>query len=605
MGLIIVGCSSALALAWRRRIEEQLPLTLTGIIAILYGFGIAGKLPWGINAVIVCSIVAWIFAVYQLWHLRAAGLQLLLTPGALLLMTVFLWLLLSFRVHTVHVWDDFSHWMLAAKNMVYYDTLPSVVEKSTVAYRSYPPGATLFEYLWTKLSGSFNEGDPQRGMNLLLLSFLIPAMRKQKWRSWFRALCTACALFLIPLAYNHVAYSSIYVDTLMGCVMLYGIYMWFSSERDAFAYVSIGCAVVLLPLLKSSGILLVFLMLAIIGIDLFLNRRSVCHKRIVRGFVVLILAAGLSALSWYVFLALNHVTDSMNSSSFSLTSLFNVLRGQGEEYQKATIHHFFVKLTEANVIANDSRLKPSVALIMAVYTGIVLLLTCLPSDDKDKKRRWLAGLWGLEAGMICYAGAILFTYLFFFMPHEARYLYSFGRYLCPMLIPMTGIALIALDELQGYRFGFLPALVAVISLLILPETASIANSTLWANEHAMQLQISLQKHVISSEDIQRLSPETDKVFLIASPEQGYDFFLNAYHISPVQTQPATWWISKDKTENWKEAVSGGNYTHLYSLVESFKPEEGLLIKAPDMIQKGILYQIQHYPEGICLSEATE
>ena len=41
MGLIVTGYSSALAFVWKKRIEEQLPIVITGLILILYAFGIA------------------------------------------------------------------------------------------------------------------------------------------------------------------------------------------------------------------------------------------------------------------------------------------------------------------------------------------------------------------------------------------------------------------------------------------------------------------------------------------------------------------------------------------------------------------------------------
>ena len=604
MGLIMTGCSSALAFVWRRRFEEQLPIVVTGIILVLYAFGIAGKLILGVYTVIACAFLSWIFVVYKFICSPRDAVRLMLTPGAVMLSLVFLWLLFSFRTHTVHVWDDFSHWALAVKNMVYFDALPSVVENATVSYRSYPPGSTLFEYLWTKLSGGFNEGDPQRAMNLLILSFLIPVMKNRSWGSWFRVLCTTCVIFMLPLAYNHAAYRCIYVDTLMGCIMFFGLYTWFLSEKDIHATISTGCTVVLLPLIKTSGLLMTAIVLIVIVLDLFSDKSWVDYKKKWQEGA-LIGATILSAMTWRVFLTLNQVSETMISNNFSFAGLFNVLIGRGKEYQIATIRNFLDRMMESNIIANDSRLRLSVVMLMCIYAVVVLVLTFLRVNDKKRKKRWISVLWNLGIGMAVYTSAVLLTYLFAFKPHEAEGLYSFGRYLCPMLIVLTGMLWIALDELQSYRFKFLPSAAMLIGIVLLADPTSISNSTFRANDQGTRLQYALQERRISDEEIQLLDEKTDKVFLIVSPEKGYDFFLNAYHITPVQTQPATWWVSETKPEKWHDVLTNGSYTHLYSLEESFTLENEVTILEPDMLQSGILYRIQHNSEGTKLIEVTE
>ncbi len=277
--LMVLVQTSALALVSRKRLEEQLPIAVTCTIMTLYAFGAVGKLAWGIYAVGAGTLGAAIFLLYRLPKVWKEALRLLITPATAVLMLIFVWLFICFRRHTAYVWDDFSHWMLAVKNMVYLDAIPSFEQQAAISYTSYPPGATLFGYFWTKLSGGFNEGDPQRAMNLLILSFLLPMMRTQDWRGWLKSLCMAASLFVLPLVYNQAGYSCIYVDTLMGCVMLHAIGTWFASRHDAHDCISIGCALVLLPLLKTSGLFFAVLCLAIMGVDWLLSQYTLYDER--------------------------------------------------------------------------------------------------------------------------------------------------------------------------------------------------------------------------------------------------------------------------------------------------------------------------------------
>jgi len=72
--------------------------------------------------------------------------------------------------------------------MYIFSALPSGMAEATVTYTDYPPASTLFSWFWTQLSGVFNEGDSQRALNMMMLCFLLPAMKEQEWKHLGKAL---------------------------------------------------------------------------------------------------------------------------------------------------------------------------------------------------------------------------------------------------------------------------------------------------------------------------------------------------------------------------------------------------------------------------------
>lgn len=169
------------------------------------------------------------------------------------MLAAFVWALLSFRAHMLYEPDEFSHWGTVLRNMMHFDAIPAGVKEANITYTDYPPATTLFAYFWTRLSGGFNEGDPQRAMNIMILAFLLPAMRAQRWKRWGSALCMACALFVLPTLFNSGAYYTIYADVVLGCVFFHALYAWFFTPRDRGGVLLTGGSLFLLPLIKEAG----------------------------------------------------------------------------------------------------------------------------------------------------------------------------------------------------------------------------------------------------------------------------------------------------------------------------------------------------------------
>ena len=110
-------------------------------------------------------------------------------------------------------------------------------------------------------------------MNIMILAFLLPAMRAQRWKRWGSALCMACALFVLPTLFNSGAYYTIYADVVLGCVFFHALYAWFFTPRDRGGVLLTGGSLFLLPLIKEAGGGLCLIALAVMAADLAGERR--------------------------------------------------------------------------------------------------------------------------------------------------------------------------------------------------------------------------------------------------------------------------------------------------------------------------------------------
>lgn len=360
------------ALLLRRRLEEILPLSVALIVGVQYAFGLFGWLSAGFYAVLaLCALSLALLAVRLLRGGLGELRRFLLTPGSAVMLAAFVWALLSFRAHMLYEPDEFSHWGTVLRNMMHFDAIPAGVKEANITYTDYPPATTLFAYFWTRLSGGFNEGDPQRAMNVMILAFLLPAMRAQRWKRWGSALCMACALFVLPTLFNSGAYYTIYADVVLGCVFFHALYAWFFTPRDRGGVLLTGGSLFLLPLIKEAGWGLCLIALAIMAVDL-IGERNRSGLRRVRDAGCLAAAALAGGLSWKAFLAV-HQTQRVWSLSAGFTEILDVLLGRAPSHRMRTVENFFFSLTDAGLFGQGGVIQLSL-LIWLLLLGVLAAL---------------------------------------------------------------------------------------------------------------------------------------------------------------------------------------------------------------------------------------
>ena len=127
----------ALAVQFGRRLEQTFAPALFIGILVLYLFGLAGPLLWGLGAVSLLGGAAGVWLVVQAVRRKQLFVHRWLTPGAVVLvgMVFFIAWMQSGRLAIGN--DEFSHWAYTVKIMTNHDQL-SVWHASEAGFGEYP-----------------------------------------------------------------------------------------------------------------------------------------------------------------------------------------------------------------------------------------------------------------------------------------------------------------------------------------------------------------------------------------------------------------------------------------------------------------------------------
>lgn len=611
------GCT---AMITRKRFEEQLPLAVGLVVSVLYGFALFGQLQAGAYVVLGAAAAALAGQAVLLIRDRARKpWRQIITPGCMAFFLIALWLLISFRGYMFWEWDDFSHWGLAVKNMYIFTALPSGMAEATVTYTDYPPATTLFSWFWTQLSGVFNEGDAQRALNMMTLCFLLPAMKDQEWKHPGKALCMSALLFMLPLALDISIYRGLQVDGLLGCMILYALYAWFLCDHDRFLLMNIGCTLFLLPLVKEMGVAFAAVVLLFAAADHFVHTNR-SWKNTLKLVVLLAIPIALGKLSWDWYLKVHQVGQVWDKSVISLTGFIDVLLGRGMVYQQEVLRRFPEAFFSAERWHPGHILKISYAMwiiLTAVGQKWIVSRCC---DDQQKKRLRL-GFRLLLAGMIVYLAALFVMYLFMFRSDEARKMISFDRYLSSYLLPMIGMTFLTATKVwvcpaeKGNLHA--PLCILVCLFLVINPLLVVQETVLGCDQNTANYEKRMDE-LLPENVVSHLDSETDRVYIVACGDDGFQYYLDAYQLTPVHIQEGMWttWPVAEKTDLWTEkpaieyapsewaqALLDGSFTHVYldTIDERFVNDYSSLFEAPQAIQSAQLYHVEAHGDGVKLA----
>ena len=618
MAGILFGWAGCSALSMKKRFEQQLPFAAGIIIAVLYAAGLFGELTAGLYLIFAGTAVAFLTLIVLLSLRRSEHLfRYLFTPGMAAFLAAVFWLLVGFRGYMFSGWDDFSHWGLAVKNMYIYSALPAGVSQATISYTDYPPASTLFSWLWTLLSGVFNEEDPQRALNMLMLCFLLPAMKDQDWRKPGKALSMAVLLFGFPLLFSTSAYRTLQVDTLIGCVSLYVLYAWFLCRHDVCTYTGIGISLFLLPLIKEMGFAFALLLIVIIGADMFLDSKRQ-GKRCVIVIGLFVMAVAAASVSWRSYLQLYQVAEVWNKNKISLDVIGQMLLGQANTDYYAIARSFINALCAPDLWQMPPSAQISfVCWLLLAFAVTQALLRTAGEQDKRLKRMYRL----LFAGLLVYLCVLLCIYLFLFRLDEALNVNSLERYLASYLLPLIGftvlLAVYRLDDKLS-NVGVHAPLCGLICMLFTISPQTVLQQALVMKEQNTVVYEQRMQELIPISTYEYLDQKSDRVYYVAVQDNGEKYYRAAYQFTPIPIQDGMWsaWpvaIKKDdwhdKTaiaftpDAWMQLLKTDGFTHVYldTVDERFKKDYASLFESESAICSGQLYRVTHNETGTVLT----
>ena len=102
--------------------------------------------------------------------------------------------------------------------------------------------------------------------NVILFSVIVSFIKNYNWKNFYFGFTTVLICGLISVFFYPKIFTSIYVDAVLGLLLVYILLTYFTNKHSKFVVISISLAIFMLTIVKSSGTVL-----AILGIIVILS----------------------------------------------------------------------------------------------------------------------------------------------------------------------------------------------------------------------------------------------------------------------------------------------------------------------------------------------
>ncbi len=613
---ILFAIAAAMAVFWRRKTEQTVAMACFACIVILYICGLGGWLPAGVYG---CIGLAGISLLYLIWRGvkdRTAWLTHLITPGLLACGLVGVWVWLAHRNRLLSAWDEFSHWGLVVKNMVYFDRFGNSPDATTY-FKGYPPGTALFQYLWCKLYGSFQDAYLIRATNVLSFSLLLPLFAKLNWKRCWAFVPLFFVMMCLPLTFFSGFYTELYVDALLGLLFAYILYSYFSADTmDSFLVANLALAGFVLTLTKAAGAGMALMAYLIIGMDWWRRRR---HPEPTGrwkgrfGFVCLPASLLAAKMSWDWYLKVTHTSQPWaGMKQLTWPAVWEFLRGQAPDYRYTVLKNFIMAAWERPL--QPYILPMNLIMWVLLLAAIAFLLLWLVKDKAQRRRLGVAAA-GLFGGGVLYTTSLLILYLFTYTQYEAIRLASYerymGTYLLGALVFLVFMTLqYALQQAEGRQV--VHAMAAVMAgMLLFTNLRPCAQVTIRRGA-SIQKTAQLRAPFASLYTFcQSLACDTDRLYVVCQQSDGKEYWIARYTATPIQINEGCWslgtpygeqdiWTRPIPCSEWQKQLKAYTYVYLHLVDDQFRREYAADLEQPETIRAGALYRVINQGEQVLL-----
>lgn len=385
---------------------------------------------------------------------KSVRLKAVLSPG---LFGYLILCVIAVRVSNARLcqWDEFSHWGTVVKDMFYSKRL-GIYPDAVSSYKTYPPGAALWELYFASYFKEWNDWPAIIAYNLLLIQWMMPLFgclrfRHEERNGWLTVskyglfiIIFVIIVYLVPYLYyspfEGIAWRSIYVDRALGIGFSWLLFMHFGTpldKKDTFYYFSVALGMGFQFLLKGTGIFFVLLALMMIIPDVILTGREEKRKILVRYGIACIFPV-LTIFTWYTGLRIMNVSRVWDVSAINIRSIIKLLSGQEEPWRYDIIKKFpdFLNRIALQFYHGSIMLTiPAYPLFWAAGTCFVSALNGRRNKETEKRNLLIVFATLLE--FVIYELVILLIELYVLTPIEGQQMSSAPRYSADFCIGMS------------------------------------------------------------------------------------------------------------------------------------------------------------------------
>ena len=444
--------------------SEFLPVTvLTGIGIMMFIAGLLNIMPETVKLLTAFSLGS---LVYVFW--KKKSFENIFSNGMIFFLLGSVYLAFFLSNMPLEYYDDFSHWGLIVKEMLWTDRLPNF-SSNTILFQSYPPGTAVLLYFIGKILGD-TEGIMLFGQGMLYLSCITPMfalLRKRKFLGWL--LVVPVTLYFLTGNLGIVALS---VDTALSLLGIAGtaILIYFYREKCLVdAILPLMLITTYVNVVKNSGIMFVVILVGLY-FALILKERVVKSSTAIGGMVIMVTPL-LFKFLWDKHVKLVFADGSSTKHAMSVENYKNVFGEKPTE----SVFQITKDLLWSSVNIQSTEIK--IFVIILVTVGLILILKKMNVVAGIKEavvlpRRKECGLLFFMIGIyIAYQLGLWATYVFSMPLAEAVVLASYNRYNTTIIMYLLGVALIyflvELDQMEQKPVALKAATVGISFVLVL------------------------------------------------------------------------------------------------------------------------------------------
>jgi len=611
--LVVISSGSAICAAkCRKKYEEVLPVTCAACVFLLFVFGILGILETGVYIVLGLSALAYVWSAIYVCKRKCIKefATNFFTPAFLCFLILTVILVYAIYGKLLDSWDEFSHWGDIVKVMTTLNDF-GTNPQSFSAFKSYPPGMALFQYLLQKvnilvLGERFSEWHIYVAYQILTMVFLMPLLNKLSFKKPLTMIAAIVICFFAPWLYFNNIFTAVYIDAFLGLLTGAGLAMVFLHEKeDAFYTAGIMSVCCMLVLAKDSGMLFAVFVAGAYILDKIGYYKAKGWNWKVFGFGVVgpMLAAILPKLLWNIHLASHHIRKAF-AAKYELGKVFAYLTDESYWHERAVIMNFYKAFMRKSVTFGETGIQFSYFVLFVLLIVVSVLLMWLTGRMRNRRKgHCLLWIFLMTTLFIVYVGGLLITYLFKFSDYEALQLASFDRYM--NTVYLAGWIFILFVMLYcGCQKGWKSVVFAVLTLCLVMSATPMKRVGDYLQRKPVEASRNVRQNyetIIS--EIELYCDGDEKIYFISQETSGYDFWIVKFCARPNSFADGNWsigesfydgdvWSKVITAEEWQsELVEEYDMVALYKLNDYFVQEFGVVFENPQDIAVNEIYRV--------------
>lgn len=480
VSLIMCAFNGTIVFLSQKKFGKCMPVSMMLMTFILYysqflfhTFQVGYYVIWGITILFLFCIL------HEFRYHSRNFVTLMFTEGFLCFWIIVVICIVIDWHEVINDWDELAHWGVMTKELLRLDDWYSIETSRLLYHHDYPPFVSLFEMLWCKLRGGFNEVMLYHAIHIFTLTLLTPPIIDGEEERFFKTnvkikrfvniLLTNLIVIVIIKIFDYYSniFETIYKDIILSVMFVYGISLISNKkalyEKMDFCGLVLCCSALLLT--KQMGICFVLVIWLYYGLSLWRNRKDLWNQRKSKFIqsITLILVPLFHLSIWKLYIKKNGLSGQFDLGKIKVNKVLDVFgTGNGENLKRLTFDRFISELYERDIIG----IPGTITYVTASITICILLWIIW----KNSKEIWkMAEAIDLGITLICcsvgYAFTMCVLYLFCFSESEMNNLASFERYMPCCLLAEALILFIVVLRLQ--RNENLPGLRAVSSAIVL------------------------------------------------------------------------------------------------------------------------------------------